>query len=197
MKELKPFFILNGIRYEIMATRYLLAEYNKLSEEADLPSNDKANVIKAQYLMGEIQKYAEKTKELEEKFFETFDTEDERKYLAVKALYEDAFEQLARLESETGSTVKAQKQGVDLLEKIAIKGLAEQYFNFDETKAKLVWEKYVDTLSSNDIAVEWLISMSECLFHKEEEVDENSFLAQMRKKAETQAINRKKGLKKK
>lgn len=195
MKKIIPFFELNGQRYEIKPTRWLIAEYDKLGEESQLSNEDKANAIKAQSLIGDIRKYAEKTKELEEKFFETFDDNDERNYLKVKSLYERALDELTKLEVESGSTTKLQKAGIDLLEKIAIKGLAEQYFNFDEVKAQKVWESYVDTLPNHEIVIEWLTSMSECLFRSEEELEDNSFLSQMRKKAEQQAINRKNGIK--
>ena len=191
MNKIIPFFELNGQRYEIKRTRYLLAEYDKLGEESQLSNEDKANAIKAQSLIGDIQRYAEKGKELEEKYFETFDDEDERKYLKCKALYETKLEELTELEVESGSTTKLQKAGIDLLEKIAIKGLAEQHFNFDEVKAQKVWENYVDTLPNHETVIEWLTCMSECLFREDEEVEENSFLSQMRAKAEQRAINRK------
>lgn len=196
MKNIIPFFELNGQKYEIKRTRYLLAEYDKLGEESQLSNEDKANAIKAQSLIGDIQKYADKTKELEDKFFETFDSEDERKYLKAKELYTKALDELTALEVESGSTTKLQKAGIDLLEKIAIKGLAEQYFNFDENKAQTIWEQYADKLGNN-ATIEWLTGMSECLFREDEEVEENSFLSQMRKKAEQRAINRKNGIKKK
>ena len=70
-----------------------------------------------------------------------------------------------------------------LLEKIAILGIAEQYFAMDYTKAETVWIKFVETLGKANVP-EWLSAMSECLFADEEEVKENSFLAQMRAKAE-------------
>ena len=196
MNKIIPFFELNGQRYEIKRTRYLLAEYDKLGDESQLSNEDKANAIKAQTLIGDIQRYAEKVKELEEKYFETFEDEDERKYLKIKALYESKLDELTKLEVESGSTTKLQKAGIDLLEKIAIKGLAEQYFNFDESKAEKIWGDYVDTIGNN-ATIEWLTGMSECLFREDEEVEENSFLSQMRKKAEQQAINRKNGIKKK
>lgn len=190
MSKIIPFFELNGQRYEIKPTRWLIAEYDKLGDESQLSNEDKANAIKAQSLIGDIQRYAEKFKELEEKYFETFDDEDERKYLKCKALYEVKLEELTKLEVESGSTTKLQKAGIDLLEKIAIKGLAEQYFNFDESKAEKIWGDYVDTIGNN-ATIEWLTGMSECLFREDEEVEENSFLSQMRAKAEQRAINRK------
>ena len=57
--------------------------------------------------------------------------------------------------------------------------------------AQTIWENFVDTLGNHNLATEWLVGMSKCLFSEENEVQENSFLSQVRKKAETQAINRK------
>ena len=147
-----------------------------------------------QSLVNDVQRYANKVQELWEVYTTTFDDNDEKKYLKVKALYDNALETLARFELETNSGNTIQKAGLDALEKIAIKGLAEQYFNMDESKAKEIWVAYVEKVGKNK-AVEWLSAMSECLFKEEEEVEENSFLAQMRKNAEERANSRKAGLK--
>lgn len=190
-KKIIPFFEVDGKRYEIRRTRYLLAEYDKLSNSANLSKEDKANAIKAQSLIADVQKYGEKAKELEDIFFETLDDTDERKYLKMKELYEKALDELTKLEVESGSTTKLQKTGIDILEKIAIMGLAEQYEELDYDKAKALWESYVEVIG-NEKAVEWLSGMSECLFGRDDEEEENSFLSQMRKRRESKANIRKK-----
>lgn len=191
--KLTPFFEIDGQRYEIRKTRYLLAEYNKLANESELSNADKANAIKSQALIGDVQKYGEKTLELEQKYFETFDDEDERKYLKAKALYDKALAELTVFETETQSTALLEKAGFDLLEKIAIKGLAEQYFDGNEVKGTELWEKFANTLKNQNQIKEWLSYMSDCLFNEESnEVDENSFLSQMRQRAEEKAKNRNK-----
>ena len=195
MNKIIPFFELNGQRYEIKPTRYLIAEYDKLGDQNELSNEDKENAIKTQALIGDIQRYGEKVKELEERYFETFDDEDERKYLKIKALYEKKLDELTKLEVETGSTTKLQKAGIDLLERIAIKGLAEQYFDFNEKHAEEIWGKYVEKIGNN-ATIEWLTGMSECLFRNEEELEENDFLSQMRARKEQQALKRKNGIKK-
>lgn len=193
MKKITPFFELNGTRYEIKRTRWLLAEYDKLGETTELTNEDKENAIILQSLIADIQRYAQKTQELWDIFLETFDDEDERRYLKAKSLYDNSLSALTKLEVESGSTTKLQKAGINLLEKIAIKGLAEQYFNMDEVKAEQVWCAFVDKIGKKQ-AAEWLNGMSECLF-KDEEVEENSFLSQMRAEAEAKSNNRKAGLK--
>lgn len=179
--RIKPFFEVNGQKYELMATRYLIAEYQKIGKEVEVSNEDKQNAVIAQTLIADIKKYLLKTKELEDKFFETFDDEDERRYLKAKALYENKLNELAKFEAETGSTTRLQEQGIKVLEKTAIKGIAEQYFNFDEIKAKAVWDNFTETIDEEEKG-EWLSYMSDCLFKTDkEEVEDNSFLSQMRK----------------
>jgi hypothetical protein len=179
--RIKPFFEVNGQKYELMATRYLIAEYQKIGKEVEVSNEDKQNAVIAQTLISDIKKYLLKTKELEDKYFETFDDEDERRYLKAKTLYENKLNELAKFEAETGSTTRLQEQGIEVLEKTAIKGIAEQYFNFDEIKAKAVWDNFTETIGEEEKS-EWLSYMSDCLFKNDkEEVEDNSFLSQMRK----------------
>lgn len=180
--RINPYFEVDGQKYELKATRYLIAEYQKIGKEVEVSNEDKQNAIIIQNFMSDIKKYLLKTKELEDKYFDTFDDEDERRYLKAKALYENKLNELAKFEAETGSTTRLQEQGVMVLEKTAIIGLAEQYFNFNQNQAKIVWDKFVETIGKED-KEEWLSYMSECLFKtNEEEVQENSFLSRMREK---------------
>lgn len=180
--RINPYFEVNGQRYELKATRYLIAEYQRIGKEVEISNEDKQNAVKAQNFIADIKKYLLKTKELEDKYFETFDDEDERRYLKAKALYENKLNELAKFEAETGSTARLQEQGVMVLEKTAIVAIAEQYFDFDEVRAKAIWNNFAETIDK-EAKEEWLTYMSECLFKtNEEEVKENSFLSQMREK---------------
>lgn len=180
--RINPYFEVNGQRYELKATRYLIAEYQRIGKEVEISNEDKQNAVKAQNFIADIKKYLLKTKELEDKYFDTFDDEDERRYLKAKALYENKLNELAKFEAETGSTTRLQEQGVMVLEKTAIKAIAEQYFDFNEARAKELWDKFTETIDK-ETKEEWLTYMSECLFKtEEEEVKENSFLSQMREK---------------
>lgn len=190
MNTLIPFFTVEGHTYEIKRTRYLLAEYNKLAEQSTLSNEDKENAIKAQSLIADVQKYGTKAEEFWKKLEENPSKEARDNYYMFKEMYDKALSDLAKLETQTGSTERLQKEAIDLLEKIAIKGIAEQYFQFDEVKAKAIWEKNVDELG-NEKTVEWLNAMSECLFKEDEEVEDNSFLAQKRKRDELKANFRK------
>lgn len=183
MNTITPFFEVDGKRYEIMRTRYLLAEYDKMRENSNLSNEDKENAIKVQTLTADIHRYALKTQELWEAYEQTFNDEDERKYLKVKALYENAMSQLTKLEVESGCTARVKKAGINILEKLAILGLAEQHFEGNYEKAETIWIKFVESLGKDNVP-EWLSAMSECLFTDEGDGTENPFLAQMRAKRE-------------
>lgn len=187
MDKIIPFFEIDGKRYEIKRTRYLLAEYDKLGEQTNLSNEDKANAVKTQNIISDIRRYAEKEQELWDKFCETADDEDERKYLKFKELREQATRQYAEFND---SAIKLQKAGLDILEKIVIKGIAEQY-NMSEEQANEIWCSYVDEVGKNR-AAEWLGYMSENLFGNNDEEEDNSFLSQMRKRAEQKATRRNK-----
>jgi hypothetical protein len=194
MNKLLPFFEVDGVRYEIKPTRWLLAEYEKLQEQSEATAEDKEGAIKTQSLVGDVKRYATLMQELWEEYTQNFDDEVERRYLKVKALYEISLEKLTAFEVESGCTKRIQKMGIDLLEKVAILGLAEQYFNMNQKCAEEVWVKFVETLGKSNVP-DWLGAMAECLFNDEEE-EENPFLAQVRARAEEKANNRKNGLRK-
>lgn len=177
--KLTPYFEIDKKRYEIKPTRYLFLQYDKLTSENKSETQEQVKATKSLMLMENVKKYANKLKELEEKYFETFDELDEKKYLKVKELYEKAFEELAKYEAENGTLAMAEKKAVDIFEKIAIIGIAEQYYDNDLEKGQKTWEKYVDIIGKTK-AIEWLNAMADCLFGEDKDEDENSFLSKMR-----------------
>lgn len=195
--KINPFFEVNGNRFEIKPTRYIIAEYDKMTRESNLDAEQKENVIKVQRLANEAKKFAEKLEILEERYFETFDDEDERKYLKCKQLYEMTLDRMSHIEASTGCTKVAIETSARLLENIVILALAEQYFNFNKELAKQTWEAYVESLPNHNVAIEWLNLMADSLFNDTETEGENDFFAQKRKEAEQNAENRRKALKKK
>ena len=197
MEKINPFFEVNGNRFELKRTRYLVAEYDKATKESNLKAEDTENVLKVQRLASDSKKFAERLEVLEEKYFETFDDEDERKYLKCKELLEQTMEKMAHIEASTECTKIAIETSARILENIAILGLAEQYFNFNKELATQTWESYVESLPSQNMAIEWLQLMADSLFNEEVEEEGNDFFSMKRKEAEKIAENRRKALKKK
>lgn len=182
MKELEkiiPYIELNDRKYEIKTTRYLLAEYEKEVQRNQFSNEMQSKAAKSVSLSRRVAKYSEKLEELENRYLETFDEEDKRKYLSMQSLYDEAYNALLKDEAENVVLRTAQKTMLDMLEQIAIKGLAEQHFDGDYEKGKSLWEQYVEVIGESE-AVEWLFAMQECLFTKENKESENSFLAKMR-----------------
>lgn len=197
MEKINPFFEVNGNRFELKRTRYLIAEYDKATKESNLKAEDTENVLKVQRLASDAKKFAERLEVLEERYFETFDDEDERKYLKCKEMLEQTMEKMAHIEASTECTKIAIETSARILENIAILGLAEQYFNFNKELATQTWESYVESLPSQNMAIEWLQLMADSLFNEEVEEEGNDFFSMKRKEAEQLAENRKKALKKK
>ena len=197
MNNLNPFFELNGVRYEIKKTRWLIAEYKRLGESMDISDEDKANATKAGNLIADVKKFAEKEQEYWEALCENPTEENQRIYLMFKGMSDNAISAYNDFAAATNAVQTVLKNNVDILEKIAIKGLAEQYFDQNEAMARETWEKFVDSVESHSQIVEWLNAMADCLFGQEDEVEDNSFLSQKRKMDEARAQNKRNALKKK
>ena len=189
MKNITPFFEINGQRYEIKATRYLMLQYQKIGETVSLSEEDKFNSLKLQNMATETKELLEKLKVLKEDYYaDMTDKTKKALYKACKEAYDEAFEEMARFEIDCDSTKKLQKASIDALEKIAIWGLAEQYFDNDYKKGEEIWCAFVDDVGTTT-ATEWLMAMSECLFTTEKDGDEHPFLKQMRAKSKKNSQN--------
>jgi hypothetical protein len=196
MKKIIPFFEVEGIKYEIKKTRWLVAEYDKLNKESVISAEDRANTLKASNLVADAQRFAEKAEEYWDIFCENPNPENKANYLMFKELSDAAVEKYNDFVSQNDSLNNATKRSIDILEKVAIKGLAEQHFGFNESIAKQTWEKFVESQENHNVVGEWLIAMSECLFTNDEE-ENDSFLSLKRKADMEKANNRKSALRKK
>lgn len=180
MSKIYPFFELNGVRYEIKPTRYLLAEYDKLREQYGLSGNEQKQAFRLNALSEDVQKLKAIADKLQAKYLETYSKEDRARWKMAKADYEEAQEEFVSFAIESDSLNTLSKKTTDILEKIIIIGIAEQY-NMSQVDAAKIWCDYVDIIGKEG-AVEFLNGASECLFTADEEKDENPFLAQLRKK---------------
>ena len=196
--RITPFFEIDGNRYEFKRTRWLIAEYKRLNEENPLSDEDKSNAIKASNLVADAKKFAEKAEECWNKLCDEPTPENQRVYLMFKSMSDNAIAEYNEFVAINNTLHKATKHSVNILEMVAIKALAEQYFGFNENLAKQMWEKFVESNENHDKVAEWLQAMAECLFVDDEDEDENnSFLAQKRKADEERANNRQNGIRKK
>ena len=187
--RITPYFELEGNRYEFKRTRWLIAEYKKLLEENPLADDDKSNALTANNLIADAKKFAEKEKECWDALCENPTKENKAIYLMFKEMSDDAIAKYNDFIAKNNALNNSYKHSVSILEMVAIKALAEQYFGFNEGVAKQTWEKFVESNESHDKVAEWLMAMAECLFGEDEEED-TGFLAQKRKMDEEKANNR-------
>jgi hypothetical protein len=185
--RITPYFELDGNRYEFRRTRWLIAEYKRLNEENPLADEDKANAIKASNLVADVKKFAEKEKESWDALCADPTDENQRRYYLFKGMSDKAIADYNEFVSTNNTLNTATQHSVNILEMVAIKALAEQYFGMNEAVAKQTWEKFVDSNDSHDNVAEWLMAMAECLFGEDEDEEDTGFLAQKRKMDEEKA----------
>ena len=195
--RITPYFEVNGNRYEFKRTRWLIAEYKRLNEEMPLPSEDKANAVRANNLVADAKKFVDKAEEMWEELCKNPTPENRATYSMFKEMSDEAVEKYNKFIAENNAINATFKHSVDILEMVAIKALSEQYFNFNESLAKQIWEAFVDSMESHDDVAEWLMAMAECLFGEDEDEEDTGFLAQKRKMDEEKANNRKSAIRKK
>ena len=193
--RINPYFEIDKKRYELKRTRYLMVEYEKISENnsAHLSNEDKVNAVKLQNMATQVRELAEQLKELKEIYYADMTNKVAKaQYKACKEEYNEAFDELARFEVESGGSSKLEQATLNALERIVILGLAEQHFDGDLDKSENTWCSWVDIVGKETAGM-WLMAMAESLFGVDEE-EENSFLAQIRAKNEQRAENKRNAL---
>lgn len=179
MQNLLPFFEVEGKKYEIKPTRYLWAEFDKLTRENAISDDEKKAALLLKEEADSFQKIKARYKEAETAYLENpIDSEKEELYEKYKVIYEKRREQFYDKVIVDKSIEKMNKSSVDNLEAVLMLALQEQY-SLSEKDSKSAWESYVDEIGAQT-ASEWLIAMGNCLFAEKE--DENSFLEKMRQK---------------
>lgn len=197
MSKITPYFEVNGNRYEFKRTRWLIAEYRRLNEENPLANEDKENAIKASNLVADVKRYAEKEKECWEALCENPTEDNQRIYFLFKGMSDKAIADYNSFIAVNNTLERATKHSIDILERVAIKALAEQYFGMNENLAKQVWESFVETHDDHNTVAQWLQAMAECLFVEDEDEDNDDFLSRMKKDKQNKEFLRKNASKKK
>lgn len=195
--RINPYFELDGTRYELKRTRWLIAEYKKLGEDTPMSAEDKSNAITANNLVADAKKFADKANEMWDRLCENPTPENRATYMMFKEMSDEAIAKYNDFVSKNDAVNTSFKHSINILEKVAIKALAEQYFGMNEAVAKQTWEKFVDTKESHDDVAEWLVAMADCLFGEDDEEETDDFLSQKRKMDEERANNRKSAIRKK
>jgi hypothetical protein len=196
--RINPYFELEGNRYEIKRTRWLINEYKKLGEETPLSADDKANAITANNLVADAKKFADKANELWDKLCENPTPENKATYFMFKEMSDEAIAKYNEFITKNDAVNNSFKHTIDILEKTIIKGLEEQYFNGNSGLARQTWEMFVDTQESHDDVAEWLMAAADSLFGEDDNEEvKDDFLSRKRKADMERENNRKNALRKK
>lgn len=191
MARINPYFEVEGKKYEIMRTRALECEYEKVREENKISEEDES-------LFSDYMKMINDTTEIEEKYevaknayFDDILNKDKKaKYLAFKELYDEHHKEIRQFAIEqkemlSNTQDRAYENGV----KVLIFGLCEQC-KVEQEKAREVWGKFVEHFGES-VARDWISAMTSALFGEEDE--ENPFIKAQQAKME-QRYNQRKGL---
>ncbi len=198
MKNNIPFFELNGKTYTFKRNRYILAELDLIKEENKLSPEEEQSYVLLQDKYNRLAKLQERVKELEDKYYETFDKKDGELYEKAKTVYEKLLMEVSQSELDNnGLSKKIEKQAIDNMEKLIIVALQKDENGKDirtHSEAEKIWCDYVDEIGTNN-ASEWLIYAFNYITGNDDENDENPFIAQAKAKAEQRAKNRQEGFK--
>ena len=182
MEQNTPYFEVNGQRYYIFKTRYLIAEYEKRRDEIALSEEDELEYTREQAKQEELQRLSERKDELYEIYLDTFDDVDREKYERACIAYDKLIMQISQMSNVMG---KQNKKILDFSEKLIIESLqwdmnGKTIRTIDEATA--IWESYVDEVGKFK-ASEFVIYVINYIIIGDEEND-NPFVIQARAKAE-------------
>lgn len=198
-KRIPITFEVEGQTYEIVRTRALECEYEKITKQSSLSEQDERAFADYIKLQAETEELAEKFRTAKEDFYnDVLDEEKEKKFLAFEKLYNRKYQEIIDFTTthKDFSTQKVEEIAMDNGVKLFVLALSQKYeMSHDESKS--VWEKFRDFLSEKygmQSPREWILTMVRELFEGEdEEID--PFLKQARAKAQ-QRMEQRKGLSK-
>ena len=194
--KLSPYFEVNGQRYEIRRSRFLMCELEKIRESSDVEKNIGQEVIQAQKKVNRLNALNRRVDELYDKYLETFLDEDKARWEKAQAEYDKLFEEVMPLLEKGGVLERVDKVGVDNTEKLVI--VALQHNEKGEVirkkeEAEEIWCSWVDE-AGQVVAQKWLNAFANHIMGYDESEEYNSFLAQAKARAEQKAENQKAGL---
>lgn len=191
MARINPYFEVDGKKYEIIRTRALECEYEKVREENKISEEDESLFTDYMKMINDTTEIEEKYEVAKNAYFEDIlDKDKKAKYLAFKALYDEHHKEIRQFAIEhKGMLSNAQDRAYENGVAVLIFGLCEQC-KVDEEKAREVWGKFVEHFGES-VARDWISAMTSALFGEEDE--ENPFIKAQQAKME-QRYNQRKGL---
>ena len=183
----------NGERYEIHRSRYIIKEIERVQKNSSLTDEDSKNYAILQDKYERLRKLAERVKELEDEYYEEFDSEVGEKLEKAKIFYDKLFAETAEFEIATnGVANKANRETINKIEGIVITALTFGANGAEirpRDKAEEIWCAFVDE-RGHEAAQEWLIYAYNYLSGSDGGNDTDPFVKQARAKQEQKASMR-------
>lgn len=193
---LAPYFEVNGNRYEIRRSRYLMVEFEKIRESSNISDDDPKNLIKLREKVQDLDLLKNRKDELYKEFLAHPTKEAKEMHALIAAEYDALLDEVAPALGKDGVMTRVSKAGMDNAEKLVIVALQrgeDGKVIRSKEEAENIWCSWVDEVGQK-VAQEWLNALIEHITGEDEREDDNSFLAQAKARAEQQAENRKAGL---
>lgn len=191
-EKIKPSFKVDGKNYEFIFTRHLQLKYQEMADEKKQDSQYQKEIAEYTRLQEEFETLQKRYSKAREEFLDNpIDETKKAVYSAIKEVYEQAYKEYVDYTTTHNAPSEADKYVLDMLEKLVLLALQEQY-KLSEGEAEKVWCSFVDENGQNT-AMEFLAYLGKVWLTDIDEDTENPFIKQMRAKAE-QADNRRAGI---
>lgn len=195
--KLVPFFEVNGTRYEIRRSRFLMVELEKIRESSNVADNDQKNIVRLREMYNRLAILKQRADELFNTYIEDFSGEVQALYEKAQAQYDKLFDEVTQFELGANDVLhRLNKTVTDNAERLVITALQrgeDGKVIRSKEEAENIWCAYVDEVGQK-VAQEWLNALIEHITGEDEREDDNSFLSQAKARAEQQAENRRAGL---
>lgn len=197
MGRLNPFFEVEGKTYEIVRTRAVECEYDKIRQRNQVDEREANFATDYTKLVNEYAEILEKYEEAKNNYFNDILSEEKEKvYNAFKKLSDIKYEEVKDFEFKNKEFSieklqdRAYKNGVEVL---VFALSTNKDYSLSAQEARDVWSKFEEHFGL-DYAKNWINAMIRVLFENDEE-EQDPFLKQANAKM-LQKIEQRKGLSK-
>lgn len=177
-----PEFTVNGERYELHYTRAMQVEYQRMTKEKKTDAQFQKEIAVAENLKAKYDKINTAYVQAENAYLEDmFNDELEKKYLKLKDLQNEAFNEYVNYISEHENASGSEEYMLYMVGELVLFGLAEQY-KLTKEQATAIWDAYIEDVGELG-AMEFLSYVAVAFFTVDDEgTSPNPFVAKMRKR---------------
>ncbi len=181
---MKPYFELDGQKYEFVCTRHLQVFWDDLMQEIKNDKEYQRKKVDYESKKSTMQSLTEKYMQARESYFsDPLDEGKERLYLKLKGIYDQELKEYTDYIVEDDFAERDSKRMLDSCEKLMIEALKEQHTAGDGAKAADIWERYVESVENRMSASELLVYMANDWFGEASGETDNQYLKKAKGRA--------------